>query len=194
MATRRVTLIPTERIDREAFSEIVELFESQGVPVSHDLYRVRLSASEIPQWIQVGMDAVDWESLSLGALLFSNVVGDVYEQAKRGIVFLARVLWQVVKRTGGDTSIYLNIPIPDDSWGTNLIVSPQSQQEVARSLELFCKYARAIEEAVSALMKSQQPLTGFMLSFDDKERIIIRWVDRDTNEKSITIEVNNGDV
>jgi len=172
----------------------------RGLVTFEDQRITHLRSTEPPSWLKVFADVAEWISpLKVIATVFfsqlaKNAADDLWKNKARIAVLLretaalplrkfAEALSEAKRGSQANTDIVVGLPIPDDHFGTALIVPTETIEDAAAALAVFVCHAEEIDATVRAAIEGGEgPASSVRILLRPNGQVLLRWQHQKTLE------------
>lgn len=188
----------SDQVLGEALSDL-----SGQISVALDDRVVAYKSTDAPSWIAFVADLSAWKILGLiGAAYLTGLAKAAGAETWREraailsasvsginqIKSLARAMAKMGLKVATRTQVKLQVPYPDDYFGTTLTISTGVPEVIEMELALFCIHADGLEQLFEQHAGGKvRPVTGYFLELEEDGSLTVWWHCKDLNRVEIRL-------
>ena len=101
---------------------------------------------------------------------------------------VVQVLAEAVTDTDRQVRIVVGIDVPDEFFGTSMLIQASSPKEIARLLASFVVHADALEKRMrTAIEEGRAPFGGATIQVQDDGSLLVNWVTRNSSRHEMRV-------
>ena len=168
---------------------------SSRIALQIDPLQGSFKSFEAPSWVHFFQSPEFWVEAFVGGLSYDLVKeagrkawrhrGDLQIVAREGTDLALRELAECLvilrKNLGAETALRIGFPIPDDWFGSLMLLEGDQPAVLAMQVSLFLAHVPALERFLDE--HTADVATGFFFSLTDEGDMLIEWRDRTTFAK-----------
>ena len=143
----------------------------------------------LSQFIQLIGDVTSWLPLKAAAAVYFGALAKKAADATwdglaslfksedvKPLADVATTLADAAQETEGDVEIVVGLNIPDDFWGTAIVIKAKNPEEIARALASFVVHAERLSTEMKAeVAAGRAPLGMATITLEEDGSLTVRW-------------------
>ena len=189
----QLKLVLSQNFDMD-FAESVKAELGAHLDIEGPYFRFQKAAEPGlgPQLIQLIGGVVAWLPLSAAATVYLATLAKRAADATwdglaslfkskevKSLAEVATTLAEAANAVEGDVEIVVGLDIPEENWGTAMVIRANSPEQIARALASFVMHAERLSKEMKAeLAAGRTPLGRATIDLEEDGSLTVRWRSR----------------